>query len=89
MCLQLVCEAQQRRGLAVSKPDACSMQCHVSGPVPVPVCCPSLQVLWLHYLERFRNLQYLEAQLEGYHKAEQDAAEAAERRRRKMQRRLA
>eukprot|EP00775_Hariotina_reticulata_P012904 gene12904-13030_t len=48
-----------------------------------------LQVLWLHYLERFRNLQYLEAQLEGYHKAEQDAAEAAEKRRRKMQRRLA
>lgn len=48
-----------------------------------------LQVLWLHYLERFRNLQYLEAQLEGYHKAEQDAADAAERRRKKMQRKLA
>lgn len=24
------------------------------------------QVLWLHYLERFRNLQYLEAQLDSY-----------------------
>lgn len=24
------------------------------------------QVLWLHYLERFRNLQYLEAQLDNY-----------------------
>ena len=52
------------------------------------VYCP-LQVLWLHYLERFRNLQYLEAQLEGYHKAEQDAADAAERRRKKMQKQLA
>lgn len=49
----------------------------------------AMQVLWLHYLERFRNLQYLEAQLEGYHKAEQDAADAAERRRKKMQKRLA
>ncbi|WIA16840.1 hypothetical protein OEZ85_013776 [Tetradesmus obliquus] len=48
-----------------------------------------LQVLWLHYLERFRNLQFLEAQLEGYRKAEQADADAAERRRRKMQRRLA
>jgi hypothetical protein len=46
-------------------------------------------VLWLHYLERFRNLQFLEAQLEGYLKAEQADADAAERRRRKMQRRLA
>jgi hypothetical protein len=48
-----------------------------------------VQVLWLHYLERFRNLQFLEAQLEGYRKAEQADADAAERRRRKMQRRLA
>ena len=51
--------------------------------------CAWLQVLWLHYLERFRNLQFLEAQLEGYRKAEQADAHAAERRRRKMQRRLA
>jgi hypothetical protein len=46
-------------------------------------------VLWQHYLERFRNLQYLEAQLAGYYRAEQDAADAAERRRRKLQKRLA
>jgi hypothetical protein len=31
----------------------------------LPLCC---QVLWLHYLERFRNLQYLEAQLDSYQK---------------------
>jgi hypothetical protein len=53
------------------------------------VTCVCLQVLWLHYLERFRNLQFLEAQLEGYRKAEQAEADAAERRRRKMQRKLA
>jgi hypothetical protein len=29
---------------------------------------PWPQVLWLHYLERFRNLQYLEAQLDSYQK---------------------
>jgi hypothetical protein len=52
------------------------------------VCVPA-QVLWVHYLERFRNLQFLEAQLEGYRTAEQADADAAERRRRKMQRRLA
>lgn len=46
-------------------------------------------MLYVHYLERFRNLQYLEAQLEGYHAAEQEAAAAAARRLKKMQRRLA
>ncbi|KAF8065720.1 cluap1 [Scenedesmus sp. PABB004] len=54
-----------------------------------PRPAPAWQVLWLHYLERHRNLQYLEAQLDGYHRAEQADADAAERRRRKMQRRLA
>jgi len=47
------------------------------------------QVLYTHYLERHRNLQYLEAQLEGYHAAEREAMEAEDKRLRKMQRRLA
>lgn len=50
---------------------------------------PAPQVLYTHYLERHRNLQYLEAQLEGYHRAEQDAMDAEDRRLRKMQKRLA
>jgi hypothetical protein len=45
-------------------------------------------VLYVHYLERTRNLQYLESQLEQYHQAEQDTMEAAARRLRKMQKRL-
>ncbi|KIZ04153.1 Clusterin-associated protein 1 [Monoraphidium neglectum] len=48
-----------------------------------------LQVLYTHYLERHRNLQYLEARLEGYHRAEADAMDAQDRRLRKMQKRLA
>lgn len=49
----------------------------------------AFQVLYTHYLERHRNLQYLEAQLEGYHKAEQEAMDAEDKRLRKIQKRLA
>eukprot|EP00877_Chromochloris_zofingiensis_P002789 jgi/Chrzof1/12510/Cz06g36260.t1 len=48
-----------------------------------------LQVLYVHYLERFRNLEYLESKLEGYHRTEQEHMNAAERRLKKMQKRLA
>lgn len=45
-----------------------SERCDVSSQTRVTdaaVVCWA-QVLWLHYLERFRNLQYLEAQLDSY-----------------------
>ncbi|GBF96913.1 hypothetical protein Rsub_09918 [Raphidocelis subcapitata] len=48
-----------------------------------------LQTLFAHYLERHRNLEFLEAQLEGYKAAERVAAEAEARRLRRVQKRLA
>lgn len=51
--------------------------------------CNARQGLWGSYLERTRNLAFLEAQLEGLQRAEAAGAEAAEKRLRKMQRCLA
>jgi hypothetical protein len=47
------------------------------------------QALFGHYLERHRNLEFLEAQLDGYRAAERAAAEAEARRLRRVQKRLA
>jgi hypothetical protein len=49
----------------------CMVNCACSDNFDTPCCavlCHAVlcQVLWLHYLERFRNLQYLEAQLDSY-----------------------
>lgn len=47
-----------------------------------------LQNLYVVYLERFRNLEYLEAAVEKHQVAEQQKAERSEQKLRKMQRRL-
>jgi clusterin-associated protein 1 len=47
------------------------------------------QALYGQYVDRLRNLDYLEAELAQYHRAEQEQLEAAERRLRRMQRRMA
>lgn len=69
------------------------MICRISRILTLTPCCnqpPSYtQILFTHYLERHRNLQYLEAQLDGYHRAEAEAMEVEAKRLRKMQRRLA
>lgn len=48
-----------------------------------------LQMLYNVYLDRFRNLEYLEAQLEQHVRAEQEKAADSEARMRRMQKRLA
>lgn len=48
-----------------------------------------LDGMYSAYLERFRNLEYLENELEAYYSAEQERLEAGNRRLRRMQRRLA
>jgi hypothetical protein len=68
--------------------------CALHGCHAVATALPShnlhcLQALWAKYIERFRNLAYLEARLAGYQAAEQADADGAERRRRKLQRKLA
>ena len=41
------------------------------------------------YLDKFRNLEFLENELEQYYQAEQEKMEAQDRRLKKMQKRLA
>lgn len=43
----------------------------------------------LQYLDKFRNLEYLENELEQYYQSEQEKMEAQDRRLKKMQKRLA
>ncbi|GMH32288.1 hypothetical protein BSKO_00122 [Bryopsis sp. KO-2023] len=47
-----------------------------------------LQTLYSQYLERCRNLQFLESELEQYHFAEQEKMDASSRKMKKMQNRL-
>ncbi|KXZ41302.1 hypothetical protein GPECTOR_567g601 [Gonium pectorale] len=47
-----------------------------------------LNTLYQSYLDKFRNLEFLENELEAYYIAEQDKMEAQERRLKKMQKRL-
>lgn len=47
-----------------------------------------LQELYTVFLERFRNLEYLEMELDHYDRAEQEKMEDADRQLKKMQRRL-
>ena len=46
-----------------------------------------LQELFPEYVERFRNLEWLEAQLEGFHLAEQKKHEEVQRKMKSLQRR--
>lgn len=48
-----------------------------------------LQILYAQYLDRFRNLEFLENELEMYYSLEQHKMEESERRLKKMQKRLA
>lgn len=43
----------------------------------------------MQYLDRFRNLEFLENELEQYYQAEQEKMEAQDKRLKKMQKRLA
>ncbi len=54
----------------------------VHGPTPDPVLPPQ-------YLDRFRNLEFQENELEQYYQAEQEKMEAQDKRLKKMQKRLA
>jgi clusterin-associated protein 1 len=47
-----------------------------------------LNELYQKYLDKFRNLEFLENELETYYEAEQEKMEAQERRLKKMQKRL-
>jgi hypothetical protein len=47
-----------------------------------------LQELYTVFLERFRNLEYLEMELDHFDRAEQEKMEDADRQLKKMQRRL-
>mmetsp|Transcript_6714 Transcript_6714/g.17580 ORF Transcript_6714/g.17580 Transcript_6714/m.17580 type:complete len:420 (+) Transcript_6714:137-1396(+) len=47
-----------------------------------------LQNMYNVYLERFRNLEYLESELENYYRAEEEKAAENERQMKKMQRKL-
>jgi clusterin-associated protein 1 len=48
-----------------------------------------VQVLYSQYVDRVRNLDFLEAELAQFHRSEQEQMEAAEKRLKKMQRRMA
>lgn len=58
-----------------------------SVPGLTPLTAP--QLLFTHYVERHRNLEYLEAQLSSYRAAEAEALEGRQKRLRKMQKKLA
>ncbi len=47
-----------------------------------------LKIVYEHYLERFRNLNYLEAELEKYHETEREKQRESDRVLRRMQRRM-
>jgi hypothetical protein len=48
-----------------------------------------LQNLYVDYLGRFRNLEFLEHELEVHYRTEQDKAEESDRRLKKLQKRMA
>ncbi len=61
----------------------------VSTGCMVCVCCVCVCACACVCVHRFRNLEFLENELEAYYQAEQEKLEAQERRLKKMQKRLA